>query len=90
MFDFFIIGLNYGALIGSILLSISSPNSIHSILNLINTFFAGTIFIVILKLIFFALVFLAVYLGAIIVLFLFIVMMLDIKATNEIFYMRDM
>lgn len=81
--DFIIIGSNYGSLIGSVLLSISSSNAIHSILNLINTFFAGTLFIVILKLIFFALIFLAVYLGAIVVLFLFIIMMLDLKTTNQ-------
>ena len=86
MFNSFIIGANYGSLIGSILLSISSINPIHSILNLINTFFAGTLFIMISKLMFFALVFLTVYLGAIAVLFLFMVMMLDIKVTNEIMF----
>ena len=83
MVNFFIISLNYGILIGSVLLCISSINPIHSLLSLINVFFAGSIFLVILKLVFFALIFLAVYLGAIAVLFLFIVMMLDIKLINE-------
>lgn len=87
--DFFIIGSNYGLFIGSILLSITSVNPIHSILSLINTFLTGSIFLVILNLVFFALIFLAVYLGAIAILFLFIVMMLDIKITNESYLLRN-
>ena len=81
--NFFIITLNYGLIIGSILLSICSINPIHSLLNLINIFVCGSIFLVILKLVFFALIFLTVYLGAIAVLFLFIIIMLDIKLINE-------
>lgn len=81
--DFLIIGLNYSLFIGSIILSITSANPIHSILSLINVFLTGSFFLVILNLVFFALIFLAVYLGAIVILFLFIVMMLDIKLTNN-------
>nr|YP_009688853.1 NADH dehydrogenase subunit 6 [Cafileria marina]QEF30277.1 NADH dehydrogenase subunit 6 [Cafileria marina] len=81
--NFFIITLSYGIIIGSILLSITSVNPIHSLLNLINVFITGSILLVVLKLVFFALIFLTVYLGAIAVLFLFIIIMLDIKLINE-------
>lgn len=57
-------------------------NPIHSILLLILVFFTGSIFLFSLNLEFFAIVFLVVYVGAIVVLFLFIIMMLDIKIIN--------
>lgn len=87
--DFIIIGLNYSLFIGSIILSITSANPIHSILSLINVFLTGSVFLVILNLVFFALIFLAVYLGAIVILFLFIVMMLDIKLTNNTHWLKN-
>jgi NADH-quinone oxidoreductase subunit J len=57
-------------------------NPIHSILLLILVFFCGSILLLMLNLEFFAVVFLIVYVGAIAVLFLFIVMTLDIKVAN--------
>lgn len=74
---------NFSLLLTFALLSVLSLNPIHCILNLIGLFTTTTIFIVILKLMFIGLVFLAVYLGAIAILFLFIVMMIDIKVTND-------
>lgn len=57
-------------------------NPIHSILLLILVFFWGSILLLMLNLEFFALIFLIVYVGAIAVLFLFMVMTLDIKIAN--------
>jgi NADH-quinone oxidoreductase subunit J len=81
--DFFIIATSYGCLIASAILTIVSVNPIHALINLITTFFTATIIIFLLNLIFFALILLAVYLGAIAVLFLFMIIMLDIKPTSE-------
>ena len=75
---------NYSLLLTFGFLSIFSINPIHCILNLIGLFFSSTIFIVILKLQFIGLIFLAVYLGAIAILFLFIVMMIDVKLSNDV------
>jgi len=75
---------NYSLLLTFGFLSIFSINPIHCILNLIGLFFSSTIFIVILKLLFIGLIFLAVYLGAIAILFLFIVMMIDVKLSNDV------
>lgn len=81
--DFFIIATSYGCLIASAILTIVSVNPIHALINLITTFFTATIIIFFLNLIFFALILLAVYLGAIAVLFLFMIIMLDIKPSSE-------
>ena len=75
---------NYSLLLTFGFLSIFSINPIHCILNLIGLFFSSTIFIVILKLLFIGLIFLVVYLGAIAILFLFIVMMIDVKLSNDV------
>jgi len=75
--------LNYSLLLSFGFLCIFSLNPIHCILSLIGLFCSSSIFIVILKLIFIGLIFLAVYLGAIAVLFLFIVMMIDVKLSNN-------
>ena len=80
---------------GSSTLVIGISNPIHSILILIFVFFLGSIFLFILQLEYFALLFLIVYVGAIVVLFLFIVMMLEIKTFsgaqqfNDLFYYRS-
>lgn len=63
-------------------LVIGITNPIHSILLLISVFALGTILLLMLNVEFFGLIFLIVYVGAIAVLFLFIVMMLDIKVVN--------
>jgi NADH:ubiquinone oxidoreductase subunit 6 (subunit J) len=58
---------------------VASRNPIHSILYLILVFCNVTFILIILKLEFVAIIFLIVYVGAIAVLFLFVVMMLNIK-----------
>ena len=58
---------------------IGSLNPIHALLSLIFIFFLGTTLLFVLKLDYFALLFLIVYVGAIVVLFLFVVMLLRIN-----------
>jgi NADH-quinone oxidoreductase subunit J len=75
-------------LISSLLLAcstlvIGSQNPIHSILFLILVFFNGSLILFFLQVEFFAIIFLVIYIGAIIVLFLFMVMMLKIKHINS-------
>jgi len=62
--------------------AIAVQNPIHSILMLIYAFIMGSIILTMLSLDYFALLFLLVYVGAIVVLFLFIVMMLELKMIN--------
>lgn len=81
MLNFLIIGLS-SVLLGCLIFIIFISNPIHSILLLILTFILGSIFLFIINMNFFAISFLIVYIGAIVVLFLFIIMMLDIKAIN--------
>jgi len=61
---------------------IQSRNPVHSVLFLILVFFNVAALLVLLGLDFFAMVLLVVYVGAIAVLFLFVVMMLNIKLTE--------
>jgi NADH-quinone oxidoreductase subunit J len=75
------------AIISSLLLAcgtlvIGVQNPIHSILFLVLVFFNGSIILMMLHVEFFALIFLIVYVGAIVILFLFMVMMLKIKHVN--------
>ena len=58
---------------------IQARNPVHSVLFLILVFFNSAGLLVLLGLEFFAMIFLVVYVGAIAVLFLFVVMMLNIK-----------
>lgn len=58
---------------------IQSKNPVHSVLFLILVFFNSSALLLLLGLDFFALIFLVVYVGAIAVLFLFVIMMLSIK-----------
>jgi NADH-ubiquinone oxidoreductase chain 6 len=58
---------------------IQARNPVHSVLFLILVFFNGAALLLLLGLDFFALILLVVYVGAIAVLFLFVVMMLNIK-----------
>jgi len=58
---------------------IQARNPVHSVLFLILVFFNAAGLLVLLNLDFFAMIFLVVYIGAIAVLFLFVVMMLNIK-----------
>lgn len=66
-------------LFGAASLFIGLSNPIHSLLILIFIFFLGSILLFFLQLEYFALLFLIVYVGAIVVLFLFVVMLLEIK-----------
>lgn len=58
---------------------IQSRNPVHSVLFLILVFFNSAGLLLLLGLDFFAMIFLVVYVGAIAVLFLFVVMMLNVK-----------
>ena len=80
MSDFFYIIASM--LFAACTLVVGVRNPIHAILLLILVFFLGNIFLFMLQLEYFAILFLIVYVGAIVVLFLFIVMMLDIKIAN--------
>jgi len=64
---------------------ISSRNPIHSVLSLISVFLLSAILLLCLEVEFLALSFIIVYVGAIAILFLFIVMMLDIKIGDDSF-----
>ena len=70
-------------------LVIGIANPIHSILLLIIVFSSGSLLLFMLNLEFFGIIFLIVYVGAIAVLFLFVVMMLDIKVINTAQKMQD-
>ena len=61
---------------------ITAKNPIHSVLCLVLVFFNISGLLIILGVEFLALLFLIVYVGAIAVLFLFVVMMLDVKTIN--------
>lgn len=65
--------------IASGIMVIQSRNPVHSVLFLILVFFNSAGLLILLGLDFFAMIFLIVYVGAIAVLFLFVVMMLNIK-----------
>lgn len=77
-------------LFGAATLVIGVQNPIHSILILIIVFFLGSVLLFLLCMEYFALLFLIVYVGAIVVLFLFIVMMLEIKMVNTSERFRDL
>lgn len=70
-------------------LTLGVKNTVHSILFLILTFLCGSIILFSLNLEFFGIVFLVVYLGAIVVLFLFIIMMLELKILNTKQQIKD-
>jgi NADH:ubiquinone oxidoreductase subunit 6 (subunit J) len=62
---------------------ISSRNPVHSVLFLILVFVNGSGLLLLIEAEFIAIMFIVVYVGAIAVLFLFVVMMLDIKITES-------
>jgi NADH-quinone oxidoreductase subunit J len=64
---------------------ISSRNPVHSVLSLISVFLFSAVLLFCLEVEFLALSFIIVYVGAIAVLFLFVVMMLDIKIGDNSF-----
>lgn len=62
--------------------TVSYKNPIHSIISLTTVFILGSLILMHFSLDYFALLFLLVYVGAIVVLFLFIVMLVDLKMVN--------
>ena len=72
------------------ILLIVCKNPIHSILLLIGLFFRGTIFLFTLQREYFSRLFLIVYVGAIVVLFLFIIRRLDLKSVNTKVFFKDL
>jgi len=64
---------------------ISSRNPVHSVLSLISVFLLSAVLLLCLEVEFLALSFVIVYVGAIAILFLFIVLMLDIKIGDNSF-----
>jgi NADH:ubiquinone oxidoreductase subunit 6 (subunit J) len=62
--------------------TVSYKNPIHSIISLTTVFILGSLILMHFSLDYFALLFLLVYVGAIVVLFLFIVMLIDLKMVN--------
>ena len=67
----------------SSLMVITSKNPVHSVLFLILTFFNGAGLFIILHAEFLAMILIIVYVGAVAVLFLFVVMMLDFKISLD-------
>jgi NADH:ubiquinone oxidoreductase subunit 6 (subunit J) len=75
---------------GTCLLVIGVQNPIHSILLLIRVFFLGTLLLFFLQREYYARLFLIVYVGAIVVLFLFIIRRLELKRVNVTRRLRDL
>ncbi len=75
---------------GTCLLVIGVQNPIHSILLLIRVFFLGTLLLFFLQREYYARLFLIVYVGAIVVLFLFIIRRLELKMVNVSRRFRDL
>lgn len=78
---FFSIGIS-SFILGSLSLLVLMLNTIHSLLLLIEIFIFGAFLLFCFNVEFLGLIFLMIYLGAILVLFLFVVMMLDIKTSS--------
>jgi len=82
MYDI-IISLFFILMIFNSLFIIISKNSVHSVLFLVLNFIISSGILLILEREFLALSFLIIYVGAISILFLFVIMMLDIKVVNS-------
>jgi len=67
---------------GTCLFVVSVHNTIHSLLFLNCVFFIGSVFLIYIQIDYFAILFLIVYVGAIVVLFLFVIMRLELKLVN--------
>ena len=75
---------------GTCLLVSGVQNPIHSILLLIIVFFIGTLLLFFIQREYYARLFLIVYVGAIVVLFLFIIIRLELKIINVTNRLRDL
>ncbi len=82
MSELFLFFFFSGLLLISAIMVISVKNPVHSVLFLILTFISAACLLFLLEIEFVSLIFIVVYVGAIAVLFLFVVMMLDIKITD--------
>lgn len=78
MFSSTLVFLIYTAISFSLLV-IVSKNPIYALLSLITVFFSIIIILIILNVEFLALIFLIIYIGAIAILFLFVIMMFNLK-----------
>jgi len=78
-FEQFIFYLFAAAMLGSAMMVITLRNPVHAALSLVLTFFSGAALWLLLEAEFLALSLILVYVGAVMVLFLFVVMMLDIN-----------
>jgi len=81
MVNFFFYFFSF-VLITSAFMTILSQNSIYSVLFLVLSFVSSSSILFLLECEFISLLFIIIYVGAIAVLFLFVVMMLDIKTVN--------
>lgn len=79
IFHFFFIFISTYAAVSLVL----SQNSVHTVLLLILIFFCSAASLILFGVDFIPLLFIIIYVGAIAVLFLFIVMMLDLKTNNQ-------
>jgi len=70
--------------IGSALMMVFSKNPVHSVLYLIATFFSIAAHFIILNADFLAIVQIIVYTGAIMVLFLYVIMLLNLNSESEV------
>jgi NADH-quinone oxidoreductase subunit J len=82
MSELFLFYFFTGLILISATMVISVKNPVHSVLFLILTFISAASLLFLLEIEFISLIFIVVYVGAIAVLFLFVVMMLDIKITD--------
>jgi NADH-quinone oxidoreductase subunit J len=82
MSELFLFYFFTGLILISATMVISVKNPVHSVLFLILTFISAAGLLFLLEIEFISLIFIVVYVGAIAVLFLFVVMMLDIKITD--------
>ncbi len=78
-FEQFVFYVFAAAMLGSALMVITLRNPVHAALSLVLTFFSGAALWLLLEAEFLAITLVLVYVGAVMVLFLFVVMMLDIN-----------
>lgn len=81
MITFFINFLIFGTLLSSIF-SITSKNPVISIIFLISTFVQAAIYLILIGINFLGISYIVIYVGAIAVLFIFVIMMINIKLTD--------
>jgi len=88
MTEFVFIGISFCLICNSLFLFITS-SPVHSVLHMIIGFCNGSILLFFLGVEFLSLIFIIIYVGAIAILFLFVIMMLDIKSTKMLVNFYD-